>query len=684
VQHRNAIIQAKAKQSKDMRFHGGQVAIEASEGTKVPTFTMTAYTGGLMALSGIDLPVVIDLSTLEIPSQQLPIIREHDYNKAIGHATIIAKTNSRLEVSGVISAVNEWADEVVANSRNGFIWQASVGGASKLEFVKQGQSISVNGKSFDGPIYVSRRMKLREISLTAVGADPQTAVTVNAAYSGVGPMKFEQYLVSLGLNPAELSEEAKAALQVSFDQQYGQDDCQAKPVAASAVNATVVTSATNTNEALAAMRSDMAAETERCHKLRTINAQYGGKHSDIEAKAIRENWTASDFELHCLRASRPSNVGIHVAGNANADFVTIRAAAMQGLGVSRQALERDFTPAQLDAAHTRFRSRVGLQEMLLECAAANGHHFRSFKSEPEAVIKAAFSTAEAVNIFSNLANKFLLQGYESVESSWKDVATTRPVNDFKTSTSYRMLAGGVFQQVGPDGELKHGVFSDQSFTNQASTHGQIFAITRTDMINDDLGALESLPVEIGRNAGRTINHKFWSLFAANTSFFTIGNKNLSASTSLGVSGIAAAVALLRKQKDPNGFPLSLKGSMILVPPTLESTADALFSSAVLITSGGSSQASLPADNIQKGKYRPVVSAYLEDSAYGNSGSTWYLFSDPRQTSISVIEVAFLNGQQQPIVEQVEAAPNVLGIQYRGYFDFGVSFQDYRGAVKCTA
>jgi hypothetical protein len=47
----------------------------------------------------------------------------------------------------------------------------------------------------------------------------------------------------------------------------------------------------------------------------------------------------------------------------------------------------------------------------------------------------------------------------------------------------------------------------------------------------------------------------------------------------------------------------------------------------------------------------------------------------------VIEVAFLNGQESPTIETAEADFNVLGVQMRGYHDFGVALQDPRGGVK---
>lgn len=684
------------RQSKSLTFSAGDVRIECEASPtdgKLPSFEMTAYSGGLVRTAEVPLEFVIDLSSLRVATEQLPMLRDHDYNRPVGHGTELQNDLRTLTVKGVISQENNDAREIVAAAKNGYRWQASVGGGSKLEFVRAGSSVTVNGRTFNGPIYVSRNMQLREISFLAVGADPQTAVTISAAQSGAKTMNFEQWATEMGFDPVALTEQQRAALMISYNETQEQSTNAAvaagaaKPTtqaAATPAGATTVVTATASDAELQAHRERMAKETERLGSLATINAKYGSKHHDVHAQAIKEGWEADKFELHCLRASRPSNVAIHVAGGGSPDFAVIRAAAVQSLSHSRQEIEQEFSAQQLDAAHKRFKGRMGLQEMLLECAAANGHSFRSFNSEPEAVIRAAFSTADAVNIFSNLANKFLLQGYNSVERAWQEFAATRPVKDFKVNTSYRLVAGGKFDKVAPDGELKHGKFSDQSYTNQVDTYGQIFAITRRDMINDDLGALQSLPMEIGRNSARTLNDVFWTAWFNDSSFFTSGNKNLNASCALSQENLATPVAGLFTQTDPNGFPLSLEGAMLLVPAQLRTVAESLFNSQDLIVSGGSNQKAIGVKNIYAGKYRPVVSSYLSNASYGNSASTWYLLADPRSSGIATIEVAFLDGNQQPIVEQVQAAPDVLGIQYRGYFDFGVNFQDFRGAQKCTA
>jgi hypothetical protein len=63
----------------------------------------------------------------------------------------------------------------------------------------------------------------------------------------------------------------------------------------------------------------------------------------------------------------------------------------------------------------------------------------------------------------------------------------------------------------------------------------------------------------------------------------------------------------------------------------------------------------------------------------NSAAAWYLLADPND--LPFIEAVFLNGQESPTVESADADFNTLGIQFRGYHDFGVDTQEYRAAVK---
>jgi hypothetical protein len=57
---------------------------------------------------------------------------------------------------------------------------------------------------------------------------------------------------------------------------------------------------------------------------------------------------------------------------------------------------------------------------------------------------------------------------------------------------------------------------------------------------------------------------------------------------------------------------------------------------------------------------------------------WYLFADPSEAP--VIEVAFLDGQDQPFLDMEEGF-SVDGARWKVRLDFGVGAIDYRGAVR---
>ena len=81
---------------------------------------------------------------------------------------------------------------------------------------------------------------------------------------------------------------------------------------------------------------------------------------------------------------------------------------------------------------------------------------------------------------------------------------------------------------------------------------------------------------------------------------------------------------------------------------------------------------------------PVLSDTVANPTYLTtagtaSQSTWWLVANPND--IAAMEVGFLNGQRQPTVEQADADFDTLGIQVRGYFDFGVSKGESRAAYR---
>jgi len=132
------------------------------------------------------------------------------------------------------------------------------------------------------------------------------------------------------------------------------------------------------------------------------------------------------------------------------------------------------------------------------------------------------------------------------------------------------------------------------------------------------------------------------------------------------------------QVDADGKPIGIMPAILLVPTALSAIGSQLYKSMELRDTTSSTK--YPVANPHQGKFRVEVSRYLSNSHYtGNSSKAWYLLAEAGD--LSVIEVAFLNGQESPTIETADADFSVLGIQMRGFHDFGVSLQDPRGGAK---
>ncbi len=76
----------------------------------------------------------------------------------------------------------------------------------------------------------------------------------------------------------------------------------------------------------------------------------------------------------------------------------------------------------------------------------------------------------------------------------------------------------------------------------------------------------------------------------------------------------------------------------------------------------------------------MKSVFLNDSTIaGSSALAWYLLRNPAVAAAVI--VSFLNGVETPTVENAEADFSTLGIQFRGFHDFGVDEAEPLAGVK---
>jgi len=424
-----------------------------------------------------------------------------------------------------------------------------------------------------------------------------------------------------------------------------------------------------------------------------------GKHAEIEAKAIAEGWDATKTELEVLRAERPALTGGGVRRDADPaqSSRAIEAALCLSAGLPEKQVAAwydDSGGRTMNAALGADLRGAGLHTLIYETIRAGGEHVRPGRVDNETIRAAfaadrrliqassGFSTISLSGILSSVANKTMLAAYQAVESVVGSFCAETDVNDFKEVTRYRLTGNGVFERVGPDGELKHATLSEQPYTNKVETYGRMIALTRQMMINDDLGAFLQIPRIIGRMSALKREEAVFELLLSNPSnFFSVGNKNFlsGADTALSIDALTKAEQAFLDQTDSDGKPILITASVLLVPTSLKVTAQQLMTETRV---NETTDANKPraANNPHAGKWRPVASPYLNSQGIaGGSARAWHLFANP--ADVAALEIAYLRGKRNPTIESGESDFNTLGMQWRGYFDFGVAMQDHRAAVK---
>lgn len=667
-------------------------------------FKMRAYTGGPMQVGFYGAPVVIDMAGLTAKAP-LPILMNHSLDKIVGHADEITSGDATLDLAGVVSGASDEANQVMASAKLGFPWKASVGARpDKMEFVGEGVNTKVNGKTFTGPLYVARKSTLGEVSFVPMAADSKTSarVAASAAFSQRKDtdMNFDQWVQALFCGDVpELRDDQKARLQAAYDAEV--KAAAAKPIIEGAAKPAVEAPAFDLSGVIRAYEIHTATIEAKASTyvgkieaaaLADIRAKAGIAAADLKLKALNEQWAsarlevalvkaAAEAEVAMIRAERPKGPGIQSSSRDVSQDV-IQAAFCRSAGL--RDMDKQFKPEVLEAADKMRGFSLG--ELLLHYAVQAGYSGRMKLTEGNLreVLKAAFSTHSLTTLLTTTGNKILLDGFMSIPQSWREVAQVRSVTDFKQVTAFRLTAGLEYEEVGPAGEIKHGTVGQESYTLQAKTYAKMLSLTRTDIINDDLGAFNDLRNRLGLGSAIKMNKVFWTAFTAaynGAAFWTAARGNLVTGAALAEAGLTKAVMAFRKLAGPDGNMMNLEPDRLLVPPDLEATARKLYVSQEQRDTTATTK--FPTGNIYYNRFKPVVIPELGNSAYtGYSATTWYMLANPAILACAIM--CFLNGQESPTIESAETDFDTLGIQFRGYHDFGAGMSEYRSSVAAEA
>lgn len=414
------------------------------------------------------------------------------------------------------------------------------------------------------------------------------------------------------------------------------------------------------------------AERVRAAEITSICRKYGVSAEDTAAY-IRKG-TSVGAVCRKIIAGEATKGGVSVGRSVSIEHDErdkFRAAAVDGMCMRGGAPRSKPAPGADEFRH------MSLLSLASECLSRTGSSV-TYRDNPMDIAARAFSTSDFPAIMSNLANVVLLEAYQEAQGTWRDWCGIGNATDFKEMHKVRMGEMPTLEPVLEGGEYKMADLVETKDSFSIGTFGKKFALTRQAIINDDLGAFTRIPTLFGSASARTLNRAVYKLLQSNPkiaetgkALFHADHGNLATvAAALGVKSLSDARVSMRRQKglrkDEEAIALNIAPKFLIVPPELETLARQILYSDTDITS------------VNPGVLNPLKNAFDIIVEAELTGWAWYLAA--AASTVDTIEVAFLNGQQSPTIEQQQGW-NVDGLEYKVRLDFGVWNYEYRGLYK---
>lgn len=242
----------------------------------------------------------------------------------------------------------------------------------------------------------------------------------------------------------------------------------------------------------------------------------------------------------------------------------------------------------------------------------------------------------------------------------------------------------MLEELGPDGQIKHGALTESQYTISLKTFAKMLTFSRKDMINDDMSALTRVSRMLGEMAFKAREFAACQTIA-NSTMFSVPNGNLLTANPLGIPGLTASGVAFDGQTDTDGLPISVDGPRILAPASLKVVTAQLQNQTEIRNTTASTE--YFTNNPHAGQFTAFNSQWLDNALAtadggtpdANRSNTWYKFADP--SSAPAFQVAYFNGIDTPMIQSAETSFNTLGMQWRCVFDYNFGESDPKYAQK---
>ena len=305
---------------------------------------------------------------------------------------------------------------------------------------------------------------------------------------------------------------------------------------------------------------------------------------------------------------------------------------------------------------------------------STGKRFKSF--DRDLLVREMVQSSTFSYILQNVANKAMQNAYQMAAVTYPAWTKHGVLNDYKPALRAQLSEVPLLDNVSKGSEYKLITLTDAGEWIQLSKRGNLFSITREDILNDDMHALVDFPARWASAARMTINQDVYQTLTANpkmgfdnTPLFDPAHNNIATNLKKAPSkdSLQAAIQAMMLQTGlKTATPLNIRPKFLLTPVALMFGAKQLVQSAADPTAPNAGAVNVLQDIVT------LVTDPLLDVA---NNSAWYLAADPAVTD--TVEVAFLNGQDTPYIEQQNGF-NVDGVTFKIRIEYGVKALDWRG------
>jgi hypothetical protein len=299
----------------------------------------------------------------------------------------------------------------------------------------------------------------------------------------------------------------------------------------------------------------------------------------------------------------------------------------------------------------------------------------------------SLGTTDFSTLLENALYKVLQAAYATVPDTWKRFCNQSSVVDFRTNPRYRMGNFSVLDGLNEHGEFKQkGINDAEKASIVVTTKGNIIAISRQAIVNDDVNFFSTVPARFGRAAALSVEADVYALLAQNSGLgptmpydsvvlFNAAHGNLTTGAALSAAAIDADRVAMASQKEPNSNDyIDARPAVLVIGVGLGGQARVINTSLYDPDNVASGSKATMKPNVVAGLFKDVVDSPRVTAI---SATRRYLFADP--AVLPVLEVAFLDGQTAPVLE-TQNGWRVDGVEMKCRLDYGVAAVDHRGAI----